>query len=65
MRRGLLKMGFIEGHTANRRTLPPLESKPSKRKKKKRKGRITPQSSVDGDDGWFCLTQDLATAIQS
>ena len=48
-----IENGIIEGPIANPGTLPPLESKPSKRKKKKKKRRVTPQSSVDADNGGF------------
>ena len=50
---GFIENGNLGTQCGNPRVLPPLERKPSKRKKKKKKRRITPQSSVDADDGGF------------
>ena len=50
---GFIENGNLGTPCGNPRVLPPLERKPSKRKKKKKKRRITPQSSMDADDGGF------------
>ena len=50
---GFIENGNLVSPCGNPRVLPPLERKPSKRKKKKKRRKITPQSSVDADDGGF------------
>ena len=50
---GFIENGNLGAPCGNPRVLPPLERKPSKRKKKKKKRRITPQSSMDANDGGF------------
>ena len=50
---GFIENGNLGAPCGNPRVLPPLERKPSKRKKKKKKRRITPQSSIDANDGGF------------
>ena len=48
-----IENGNLVTTCGNPRVLPPLERKPSKRKKKKKRRKITPQSSVEADDGGF------------